>query len=229
MYNRRRDRTTSLFLPRARRLIRFAFFFALTATLACPIQRPPVPPEYYDFRSDLQTAVRDTAIVEMEGLSRMQSRLEVHLTDLSAITRVDSLLTALEADSELYPLSGAIATTVRIRLESKHVGGGVRQAFLNPDGQRLAVDAIIIGLGRALYLLRSSSSGLAVFAEIRNSAADPVASLQGLSDANGEAQLSWRISRRREPGSYTVSVLSVLNGDCIYDPATGPLAAITVQ
>lgn len=101
----------------------------------------------------------DTAIVEMEGLERMQSRLDDRLTDLSAITRVDSLLAALEADSELYPLSGAIATTLRIRLESKQVGGGVRRAYGNADGQRLAVDAIIIGFGRALYLLRSSSRG----------------------------------------------------------------------
>jgi hypothetical protein len=131
----------------------------LVSAVACPIQRPPVPPEYLDFRARLQTAVTDTALVEMEGLGRMQARLEGRLTDLAAITRVDSLLAALEADEELYPLSGAIATTVRIRLEARGVSGSVRNAFANPDGQRLAVDAIVIGLGRALHLLGTTPAG----------------------------------------------------------------------
>ena len=139
---------------------------ALTATLACPIQRSPVPREYIGFRAGLQDAVTDTARVEMEGLARMQERLEIRLPDLAAILTVDSLLTALAADRELAPLSGAVATTVRIQLEAKGVGGGVRKAYRNPDGQRQAVDAIVIGLGRALYRLRSSggSSGNATAA-----------------------------------------------------------------
>jgi hypothetical protein len=129
---------------------------AAATTLACPIQRAPVPPEYMGFRAQLQDAVTDTARVEMEGLARMQERLEIRLTDLAAILTVDSLLTALDADRELAPLSGAIATTVRIQLEAKGVDGGVRKAYRNPDGQRQAVDAIVIGLGRALYRVRSS-------------------------------------------------------------------------
>lgn len=126
------------------------------ATLACPIQRAPVPPEYMSFRARLQDAVTDTARVEMEGLPRMQDRLDIRLTDLAAILTVDSLLTALDADRELAPLSGALATTVRIQLEAKGVDGGVRKAFRNPDGQRQAVDAIVIGLGQALYRVRAS-------------------------------------------------------------------------
>jgi hypothetical protein len=128
--------------------------------VACPIQRAPVPPEYMGFRARLQDAVTDTARVEMNGLARMQDRLEIRLTDLAAVVTVDSLLTALNADRELAPLSGAIATTVRIQLEARSVGGGVRKAYRNPDGQRQAVDAIVIGLGRALYRVRSSPGGL---------------------------------------------------------------------
>jgi hypothetical protein len=131
----------------------------LASAVACPIQRPPVPPEYLDFRARLQAAVTDTALVEMEGLTRMQTRLQGRLTDLAAITTVDSLLATLEIDEELFPLSGAIATTVRIRLDARGVSGSVRNAFANPDGQRLAVDAIVIGLGRALHLLESASHG----------------------------------------------------------------------
>ncbi|MGD8866920.1 MAG: hypothetical protein PVI01_04810 [Gemmatimonadales bacterium] len=130
---------------------------ALPAVLACPIQRSPVPREYLPFRAKLEDAVTDTALVEMEGLPRMQSQLESQLTNLAAILTVDSLLAALEADRELAPLAGAIATTVRIELESKGVDGGVRKAFRNRDGQRQAVDAIVIGLGRALYRLHTSS------------------------------------------------------------------------
>lgn len=138
----------------------------LAAALACPIQRPAVPPEYYDFRAQLQEAVTDTALVEMQGLSRMQAQLAERLADLAAILSVDSLLADLGADAELYPLSGAIATTVRIELESKGISGSVRDAFLTPDGQRQAVDAILIGLGRALHMLESAagdSRGLALF------------------------------------------------------------------
>jgi len=137
--------------PNAKALALLGTAVALTATLACPIQRSPVPREYMGFRAQLQDAVTDTARVEMEGLTRMQDRLEIQLPDLAAILTVDSLLTALDADPELAPLSGAIATTVRIQLEAKGVDGGVRKAYRNPDGQRQAVDAIVIGLGRALY------------------------------------------------------------------------------
>jgi len=134
----------------------FLVIASAATIVGCPIQRAPVPPEYMGFRAGLQDAVTDTALVEMDGLTRMQDRLEIRLTDLAAIVTVDSLLTALNADRELAPLGGAVATTVRIQLEAREVGGGVRKAYRNPDGQRQAVDAIVIGLGRALYRVRSS-------------------------------------------------------------------------
>jgi hypothetical protein len=124
--------------------------------MGCPISRPSVPVEYYDFRAQLQTAVTDTAMVEMEGLPRMQDSLQARLPDLAAILTVDSLLAALDASPTLSPLAGATASTVRMELNAENVGGGVRRAFQNPDGQRQAVDAIVIGLGRAVHLSRSS-------------------------------------------------------------------------
>ena len=124
--------------------------------MGCPISRPSVPVEYYDFRAQLQAAVTDTAMIEMEELISMQDSLQARLPDLAAILTVDSLLAALDASPTLSPLAGATATTVRIELNAKNVGGGVRNAFMNPDGQRQAVDAIVIGLGRAVHLLRSA-------------------------------------------------------------------------
>jgi len=128
----------------------------LALTAACPIARPSVPLEYFDFRARLQAAISDTAVVEMEGLPMMRDSLEARLPDLAAILTVDSLVAALDASPTLSPLAGAAATTVRITLESKSVGGSVRRAFRNADGQRQAVDAMVIGLGRAVHLLRSS-------------------------------------------------------------------------
>ncbi len=116
-----------------------------------------MPAEYYDFRAQLQAAVTDTAMVEMEGLPGMQDSLQARLPDLAAILSVDSLLAALDASPTLSPLAGATATTLRIELNAKNVGGGVRNAFMNADGQRQAVDAIVLGLGRAVHLLRSAA------------------------------------------------------------------------
>lgn len=127
---------------------------AAVATSGCPISRPPIPAEYFDFRADLQRAVTDTAMVEMEGLPRMQARLDGRLIELAAITRTDSLFVTLREDPALRPLAGAIATSLRILFEKGDYGGGVESAFRNRDGQRLAVDAMVVGLGRALYLLR---------------------------------------------------------------------------
>jgi hypothetical protein len=137
-----------------RSVVCWLFFGLLASAVACPIARPPVPPEYYGFRAQLQGAVTDTAVVEMDGLPKMQDSLESKLPDLAAILTVDSLLAALDASPTLSPLAGATATALRMTLDSKAVGGGVRAAFRNPDGQRQAVDAIVIGLGRAVHVLR---------------------------------------------------------------------------
>jgi hypothetical protein len=126
----------------------------LAAALACPIQRPPVPREYYAFHAALQEIVADTAAAEMEDDPAMQSTLEDRLPDLAAILTTDSLVATLDSDPFLWPLGSAVAAVLMRTLDSDHAGGRVRSAYEKPDGQRLAVDAIVIGLGRGLRRLR---------------------------------------------------------------------------
>jgi hypothetical protein len=132
-----------------------AALFFLAAFLACPIQRPPIPWEYYDFRAALQESVADTAVAEMEGAPPMQDRLEDRLPDLAAILTTDSLVATLDVDPFLWPLGSAVAAVLMQTLDSDLAGGRVRSAYGNPDGQRLAVDAIVIGLGKSLRRLRA--------------------------------------------------------------------------
>ncbi len=129
----------------------------LSAELACPLQRPVIPAEYYDFRADLQAVVMDTALVVMEGDREAQDMLGDRLTELAAYLTVDSLLERMAADEPLRHLAEAVLTKTNVLLESDDVRGRVRNAFTSPDGQRLAVDAILVGLGRALYRVRSES------------------------------------------------------------------------
>jgi hypothetical protein len=129
----------------------------LAAALACPIQRPPIPREYYDFRAELQENVADTAVAEMEGDQAMQGRLEDRLPDLAAILTTDSLIATLDVDPFLWPLGSAVAAVLMRTLDSDIAGGRVRSAYGKPDGQRLAVDAIVIGLGKSLRRLRAGA------------------------------------------------------------------------
>ena len=131
----------------------------LIAGLACPIQRPPVPAEYVDFRAELQSAVSDTAVVVLDGRPTMRLWLEEQLTTLAAVVRTDSLLAVLQRDTLLAPLAGAIAAKLSTTLDSKRVGSSVRKAYRNPDGQRQAVDAVVIGLGLAIRRLKSETRG----------------------------------------------------------------------
>ncbi len=126
----------------------------LATALACPIARPPVPQEYYDFRADLIVAVEDTTVATIAEHPDMQARLDSRLPDLSAILTTDSLIATLDGDPVLWTLAGPVAATLRQTLEADGVGGRVRSSFRNADGQRLAVDAIIIGFGKALRRLR---------------------------------------------------------------------------
>ncbi len=126
----------------------------LVAVLACPIQRPPIPREYYAFRAALQESVADTAFAEMEGDPAMQDRLEDRLPDLAAILTTDSLVATLDVDPLLWRLGSAVASVLMQTLESDHARGRVRSAYGNPAGQRLAVDAIVIGFGKSLRRLR---------------------------------------------------------------------------
>lgn len=121
--------------------------------LACPIQRPPVPAEYYDFRASLAEAVEVRTASELRDRPSMQSRLYGELPELAADQRTDSLVAKLRADSMLARLGDAVAGAIAASLEADEVGGGVRDAYRKRDGQRLAVDAVVIGLGRALRRL----------------------------------------------------------------------------
>lgn len=132
---------------------------SLIAGLACLIQRPPVPLEYFDFRADLQAAVTDTAVVVLEGQPAMRVWLEEQLTTLAAIVRIDSLLATVRRDTLLVPLAGPIDAKLAMTLGSKDVGGSVRKAYRNRHGQRQAVDAVVIGLGVALRRLKSLERG----------------------------------------------------------------------
>jgi len=131
-----------------------AILFLLAAALACPIQRPPIPWEYYGFRAVLEESVADTAAAELRGDPAMQDRLEDRLPDLAAILTTDSLVATLDGDAFLWPLASAVAAVLMRTLESEHATGRVRSAYGNPDGQRVAVDAIVIGLGKGLRCLR---------------------------------------------------------------------------
>lgn len=132
----------------------------LGCALACPLQRPVIPAEYYDFRADLQALVTDTALVVMEGDREAQDMLENRLTELAVYLTVDALLERMAADEPLRHLAEAVLARTNVLLQSDDLGGRVRKAFAHPDGQRLAVDAILVGLGRALYRVRSESGGV---------------------------------------------------------------------
>lgn len=127
----------------------------LAALIGCPIQRPAVPWEYYDFRAALQQSVTDTAVAEMSGDPEMQERLEDRLPDLAAIVTTDSLVAVLDEDPFLWRLASAVAAVLLQTLDSELASGRVRSAYGHPDGQRLAVDAIVIGFGRSLRILRA--------------------------------------------------------------------------
>ncbi len=72
-------------------------------------------------------------------------------------------------------------------------------------------------------------SGSQVFAEISGPSGTVVTSLQGFSDANGEAEMTWKIPRRQAAGVYTITAVNVVNGGYEYDPAAGPTTSFTVQ
>lgn len=121
--------------------------------LACPIQRPPLPSDYIPFRDALRDSVAELAYSELAGKPAAQERLRERLVSFATITQTDSLFAALESDAKLWPLADGVAATVAAVLESDAADGGVRKAFRKPEGQRLAVDAVVIGFGKALRRL----------------------------------------------------------------------------
>lgn len=121
---------------------------------ACPIQRPPVPMDYFPFRDALRDSVAAVAHLELVGRPALQDGLEESIPQLSTVTRTDSLFTRLAADPVLSSLSSPLESALQGVLASDAASGGARKAFRRPEGQRLAVDAIIIGLGMALRRVR---------------------------------------------------------------------------
>jgi hypothetical protein len=60
--------------------------------------------------------------------------------------------------------------------------------------------------------------GSQVFMEIRNSAGDAVASLQGFTDAGGQAVLKWKTSRKQSLEPYTAQTVDVINNGYQFSP-----------
>lgn len=124
--------------------------------LGCPIQRPPIPRDYIPFRDAVRDSVAEVTYAALDGWPALEERLRERFPSFATITHTDSLFVALESDARLRPLADAVATTLRAVLDSDAADGGVREAFREPEGQRLAVDAVLIGFGNALRRLEVS-------------------------------------------------------------------------
>jgi hypothetical protein len=73
----------------------------------------------------------------------------------------------------------------------------------------------------------SPLSGAQVFVEIRDPAGGLVISLQGFTDAAGNADLRWKTSRRQGAGLYTAGVVDVIKNG--YTFVGQPLVTFTIQ
>lgn len=120
----------------------------------CPIRRAPVPAGYLDHRARLETLVADSAAARLGAGARMQVRLAERLPDLASHSNVDSLVQALRSDPDLRPLAEVASWAVRSVFQAPDTPGRMREAYETPDGQRLAADGILIGLGRSLRRVR---------------------------------------------------------------------------
>jgi hypothetical protein len=127
--------------------------------LGCPIQRPPLPRDYIPFRDALRDSVAERTHAELTGRPATEGRLRERLASLATIAQTDSLLVALQSDAALRPLADPVAETLAVLLVSDVADGGVRKAFQKPEGQRLAVDAVLIGFGNALRRLEVERRG----------------------------------------------------------------------
>jgi hypothetical protein len=127
--------------------------------LGCPIQRPPIPRDYIPFRDALRDSVAEITYAELAGRPATEERLRERLAFFATIAQTDSLLAALQSDATLRPLADPVAETLVAVLDSDVADGGVRKAFRKPEGQRLAVDAVVIGFGNALRRLEVKRRG----------------------------------------------------------------------
>lgn len=71
-------------------------------------------------------------------------------------------------------------------------------------------------------------SGAQVFMEIRDQGGNTVTSLQGFSDTNGIADLTWKTSRREGPGTYTATVTNVIKSGYEFI-GSSPNVSFTIQ
>ncbi len=93
-------------------------------------------------------------------------------------------------------------------------GGLVSQSTFGA-GETVAVKA------RTVDQAGAALSGAQVFLEIRDGGGSLVTSLQGFSDAAGEALLKWKTSRNQAAGSYTANVTKVLKSGYQFKPDAG--------
>ena len=76
----------------------------------------------------------------------------------------------------------------------------------------------------------ASLSGSQVFLEVRNASGALVISLQGFSDAAGNADAQWKTGRTQAAGVYTSTVVDVIKNSYTFDASAGqPAVTFTLQ
>jgi hypothetical protein len=76
----------------------------------------------------------------------------------------------------------------------------------------------------------ASLSGAQVFLEVRNASGALVISLQGFSDAAGNADVQWKTGRTQAAGVYTATVVEVIKNGYTFDASAGqPAVTFTLQ
>jgi hypothetical protein len=93
-----------------------------------------------------------------------------------------------------------------------------------PDGQFKAGDTIAI-VAHTVNDAEEPLSGSQVFVQIRNAGGALITSLQGFSDTNGDAPMKWKTARRQASGTYTATVVDVINNGYHFRPDLGQTTA----
>jgi hypothetical protein len=76
----------------------------------------------------------------------------------------------------------------------------------------------------------ASLSGAQVFLEVRNASGALVISLQGFSDAAGNADVQWKTGRTQAAGVYTATGVEVIKNGYTFDASAGqPAVTFTLQ
>lgn len=100
-------------------------------------------------------------------------------------------------------------------------GNLVAPATTFKSGETVGIEAIVTesSTGGAL-------SGAQIFVDIRDQAGNVISSLQGFTDIQGVAVLTWKTSRRQAAGDYTADVNDILKSGFQYD-ASGSTTSAT--